>query len=412
MRLRLLVVAVVLVLHSVTFSAAPVPTTLRGLMVLIDFPNLPGRIPVDRADKIINGVRYKEPSVTKSFRDYWFAQSRKRIVLLHEVVGYYRAPHNWEFYRDTPNFNEDIKGLYKDALDWVAATRPGFDWGALSLANGPMNRNGSEEGTFLAISFMTDAWFQGSGGTHWIDWTAPNGVPTQQVTHATFKAPWDLVDVNLFWLTHEVGHSVWGWPDTYDTTGRSAGTGLYTVMSGNTSLGDIVPVGAPFLVAEGWVRTIDVQRTREFVLKPDGPRIVRYRNPLVSKEYFLIEARKRSTIGNSSFPVDKGLVIWHIDERVTTGNTKPQMTPAEHYMMSIEQADGRFDLEKMVNPADSGDIYIPGRSFTRTTNPRSYWWDGIASKLGVDQIRFDEMGRIVFRTSIFQELPDRPSGTK
>ena len=90
-----------------------------------------------------------------------------------------------------------------------------------------MNRNGTEEGTFLSINFITTGWIPGTGGTHWLTgWTAPNGVSTQQITGSTFMAPWDT-NVNLFWLTHEQGHLIWGWPDTYDGLGASHSTGKY-----------------------------------------------------------------------------------------------------------------------------------------------------------------------------------------
>jgi hypothetical protein len=62
-------------------------TTLRGLVVLIDFSDQPAPIPLSRVDSIINGVGYTEPSVTRSLRDYWYAQSRGNVVLTHDVVG-------------------------------------------------------------------------------------------------------------------------------------------------------------------------------------------------------------------------------------------------------------------------------------------------------------------------------------
>jgi M6 family metalloprotease-like protein len=370
--------------------------TLHGLVVLIDFPDSPATIPVSRAHDIINGVGCTEPTVTRSLRDYWYAQSRGAVALTHDVVGYYRAPQPASWY-NTQTFAAYIS-LVRDALDWTIATNPGFDWNALSLASGRMNRNGTEEGTFLSISFLTTAWIPGTGGTHWLTgWTAPNGVQTQQIVGATFISPWDT-DVNLFWLTHELGHSVWGWPDLYDTTGNSHGTGLYSLMSGNQSTGDIEPVGGPFLLAEGWARPVKI-RNNKIILTPAGNAVARHDNPLDAREYFVIEARKKTTIGNSAFPVPVGLLIWHVDERVTTSNTLPQMTPDEHYLVSVEQADGRFDLEQHVNPGDATDIYVPGSVFGQWTTPNSNWWDGSASGLSIDDIRF-ERGRISFRALI------------
>ena len=374
--------------------------TVRGLVVLIDFSDQPANISVNRADKIINGVGYTEPTVTRSLRDYWLTQSRGKVVMTHKVIGYFRAPQTAAWYNSQP-FDAYIL-LLQQALNSVVATRPDFDWNALSLANGRMNRNGTEKGTFLSINFVTTAWIPGTGGTHWLPWTAPNGVPTQQVTGSTFISPWDS-DVNLFWLTHEQGHSIWGWPDTYDTTAQSYGTGLYSLMSGNQSTGDIEPVGAPFLLAEQWVNAIDING-QTIVLTPDGNSIARYRNPLNSREYFVVEARTNTAPGNLAFPVPLGLLIWHVDEAVTTGNTRPEMTSQQHYQVSVEQADGLFDLERFANPGDLGDIYVPGNVFSDWVTPNANWWDGSASGLNIDRIQIftgdRNIKKISFRTSI------------
>ena len=114
----------------------PTITKLRGLVILIDFSDKPADVTVTRANQIINGVGYTEATVTRSLRDYWFAQSRGRVELTHEVVGYYRAPQTAAWYQ-ARTFNEYIT-LLRSALDWTVANRPNLDWNALSLASGPM----------------------------------------------------------------------------------------------------------------------------------------------------------------------------------------------------------------------------------------------------------------------------------
>lgn len=371
--------------------------SFHGLIVLIDFDDKPADVSVSRADNIINGVGYTEATVTRSLVDYWYEQSRGKVMLKHDVIGYFRAPRPAAWYETQP-FDAYIS-LLREAMNWVVATNPAYDWDGLSLANGVMNRNGTEEGTFLSVSFMTTAWIPGTGGTHWLPgWTAPNGVSTQQIVGATFIAPWDS-NVNLFWLTHEQGHSIWGWPDTYDTTANSHGTGLYSLMSGNQSTGDIEPVGAHFLALESWVKTRAIRRNQTIVLEPDGNVVARYENPADPREYFLIEARKNSTIGNSAFPQHLGLLIWHVDENVTTANTLPQMTAEEHYYLSVEQADGLFEMERNINTGNLLDVYVPGLAFDALTTPNSNWWDGSPSYLRIDNVRFLKNDRVFFRAS-------------
>lgn len=371
--------------------------TFHGLVVFIDFPDAPGTITMSRANDIINTVGYTEPTVTASLRDYWFQQSRGNVAITHDVFGYYRAPQSAAWYMAEP-FTEYIN-LISDALDWVVSNNPAYDWNALSLANGPMNNNGTEEGTFLSINFMTTAWIPGTGGTHWLTpWTAPNGVPTQQVVGGTFFAPWESI-LNLFWLTHEQGHSLWGWPDTYDNTANSHGTGKYSLMSGNQATGDIEPVGGPFLAQENWVDVIDVAN-QNVVLTQDGNTVARLYKATDSLEYFLIEARMKSTIGNYAFPRQRGLIIWHVDDNVTTYNTLPQMTPDSHYRVSIEQADGLFQLEGNVNTGDSTDIYAPGHVFNDSVTPNANWWDESHSTLSISNILFLANDQISFNVAI------------
>jgi len=64
------------------------------------------------------------------------------------------------------------------------------------------------------------------------------------------------------------------------------------------------------------------------------------------------------------------------------------MTPESHYFVSVEQADGRFDLERYKNSGDSTDAYYAGNatSFTDTTVPNSKWWDGSPSGLNIVNI--------------------------
>jgi M6 family metalloprotease-like protein len=389
---------VVLVAALAVPAIADAQSRFRGLLVLIDFPDRPANMSLARAEHIINGIGYTEPAVTRSMRDYWRAQSRGQVDLTHHVVGYYRAPQPASWY-ETQTFHAFI-ALATEALDWVVTTNPDFDWDGLSRASGPMNRRGDEEGSFLAVSFMTTAWIPGTGGTHELPWTAPNGVSTKQIVGATFQAPWDT-STNLFWLTHELGHSIWGWPDTYDHTGLSRGTGLYSLMSGNQGTGDIEPVGGPFLAAEAWVRVVDVHNTRTVVLEADGDAVVRHRNPVDPREYFVVEARSDQAVGNAAFPAHLGLLIWHIDERVplTVANTHPQRLSTAHYRVSIEQADGVFDLEENVNAGDFGDIYLPGRVFDRWSTVNSSWWDGSPSDFRVTDIRFLPNARVAFRVS-------------
>ncbi|MGY3053014.1 M6 family metalloprotease-like protein [Pedobacter sp. UYEF25] len=379
----------ILDLHKETVNDKVIPKKLKGLVILIDFSDAPANVLLTRADSLINGLNYTEPTVTASVRKYWLNQSRGKVDLQHDIFGYFRAPQTAAWYKKQ-NWTVFLD-LSKQALEWFKKENPKYDWNSLSVSS-----DAGEEGTFLSMNFFTTDWIAGSGGTHRInDWTAPNGGKLGQITAQNFIAPSDK-NINLFWFNHELGHSAWGVPDTYDHDGSSAGTGAYSVMSGNRSNGQVEAFGAPFLIKMGWVKAIDIKGNQSYTLTEDGDVIARFTNPSNPKEYFLIEARNKSTLGNEMIPTDRGLLIWHVDENVKTTNDNESMTALAHYAHAIVQADGQFDLEHGKNKTDGGDYFVEGKGFSDSSNPSSKWWDGTSSNININSIKFLPNNKISF----------------
>ena len=110
-----------------------------------------------------------------------------------------------------------------------------------------------------------------------------------------------------------------------------------------------------------------------------------------STEYFIIENRRQA--GRDAALPDAGLLIWHVDENGS--NSNEQMTAAQHYELSLEQADNRFDLEHRANQGDSSDLYgsPDNQAFGDATAPNSKWWDGTAS--GLDIVAVSGPGAVV-----------------
>jgi hypothetical protein len=117
-------------------------------------------------------------------------------------------------------------------------------------------------------------------------------------------------------------------------------------------------------------------------------------------EYFLVENRQQAGFDSSLSRYGAGvhgLAVYHVDENVLARNfNRPNEaqnyfqsrkqgvnvdpgTGESHYAISILQADNRWDLEKNVNAADSGDLYQAGKALTPTSTPNSgsyYFTDG------------------------------------
>ncbi|GBE36182.1 fibronectin type III domain protein [bacterium BMS3Bbin07] len=115
-------------------------------------------------------------------------------------------------------------------------------------------------------------------------------------------------------------------------------------------------------------------------------------SPSTGGEYFLVENRQRTTGTFDEGLPASGLAIWHIEES-RTDNTKECSPPTDcsttHYWVSLEQADGLWDLEKDNNRGDSGDLYpgsVNNTSFTGSSTPNSNLYNGTASYVKVTSI--------------------------
>jgi immune inhibitor A len=99
------------------------------------------------------------------------------------------------------------------------------------------------------------------------------------------------------------------------------------------------------------------------------------------KQYFLIENRKKT--GFDSYIPGEGLMVLHIDENQKNNNDQ------EHYLVDIEQCDGRLDLNKNANRGDADDLFPSGSkdAFSADTYPSSRMYGGNDSGFALRNIR-------------------------
>jgi|GEM_PF-968157 len=184
----------------------------------------------------------------------------------------------------------------------------------------------------------------------------------------------DMVSIGVF--CHEFGHGL-GLPDLYDRDGTSEGIGNWGLMSAGSWGGDGRSAWSPVHMCAwsklqlGWIEptAISLDGSYEISAVEDNPQCYYlYTNGDSSTEYFLLE--NRDTIGFDAYIYNPGILIYHIDDTVTTQNDLewyPGYTDYGHYMVALEQSDGKYDLEKGNNRGD-GDDPFPGslnrRAFT------------------------------------------------
>jgi immune inhibitor A len=204
-------------------------------------------------------------------------------------------------------------------------------------------------------------------------------------------------DITIGVFVHELGH-VFGLPDVYDTDYSSRGVGRWSVMAGGSWNGSL---GSSPAHPDAWCRVqlgfVTPQTLFSQAIGAPFPQVetdtVIYRlwdGGAQGDEYFLIENRQRTGY-DAGLPA-AGLLIWHIDDGVSSDNDNewyPGHTTSGHYLVALEQADGDWDLEQDQNSGDSGDPF-PGasnrRSFNSTTTPNSLAYDGSVSFVLVENI--------------------------
>jgi M6 family metalloprotease-like protein len=350
---------------------------VTGLCLLIEFPDVAAAISRAEVLNFCNQTGYSGHGNNGSVRDYFFEVSKGRLRYTNIVAAYYTAAHPRAYYTDesVPQ-PQRARTLIKEALTQLKDS--GFDFSALST---------DSEGYVRALNVF----YAGMRVNNWSKGLWPHsfhlGIPfALDATRVAFDYQFtDMGDhLTLATFCHENGHMVCDFPDLYDYGYESEGVGSYCLMcySGSDPKNP-VQVGAYLKYKAGWAGTVTPfapgmnaslsASQSEFLLHAKH-----------AQEYFLIENR-RATGRDAGLP-SEGLAIWHVDEQGSNNNE--QMSSSLHYEASVEQADGKFELEKNSNVGDAGDLFsvMTKSSFGDAGTPNSKWWDGTASGLELSNI--------------------------
>jgi M6 family metalloprotease-like protein len=368
-------------------GAAAVLGNKVGLTILVQFSDVTFPVTQNKIDRLCNEVGYADNGNTGSIRDYFSDQSLGKLIHTQTVtqvvtLPYPRNYYNYSSYPSTTTLRDAGAAgrlLVRDAI--TALNAAGFDSSALSV-------NGSNQVVATSLLFAgpnSGVWAKGLWPHAWS--LADNGVSLGGKT--VFKYQCTNVENTspvIGTIAHELGHLLLGYPDLYDTDGGSEGIGEHCLMgSANYLNGGRTPAPINLYLKEvsGWATITDftADQTLNVSLPSTGNIGYRIRKPGTQSEYFVVENRGEGDKW-AAFCKDKGIAIWHIDEAVNSSNQRQEMTSGSHYRVSIQQADGRFDLERDVNRGDSGDFYDNTTGeFDDYNNPNANWWNGQDSGL-------------------------------
>jgi immune inhibitor A len=367
------------VARSAALERAPLRGTVRVIVVLVDFSDKP--MGADAA------ARFQELFFSTgvlphgSVKEYFTDVSGGLITLDGAVVGPYRLPQTIATYAGAEN---GIQGTMPNARtmanDALSAADP-----HVGFAPYDNDGNGYVD-AFIVVHAGRGAEQTGAASDIWSHkWVLPaeRSVDGSKVfTYLTIPE-----DAKLGVSAHELGHLVFGWPDLYDTDYSSEGVGNWCLMGGGSwGLGGDRPThpSAWCKANQGWANVIN-QQTNGYVTVDEvkTSRTVHrlWKDGAGGNEYFLVENRMQSGY-DESMP-GQGLLIWHIDEAVTTNKDEA------HYKVALVQADGRKDLEHDANRGDDADPY-PGSAgnttFTDSSTPSSKSYAGASTCVAVTEI--------------------------
>ncbi|UCG92630.1 MAG: M6 family metalloprotease domain-containing protein [candidate division WOR-3 bacterium] len=346
--------------------------TLNAIAILVDFSDNVATTDTLHYDSLLASLGTYP---TGSFRDYFLETSYDSVDIIITVVGWLRMDSTYAFYVDGQygmgNYPRNSQKLAEDAV-WAAD--PLVDFSQFD------NDNDGDIDALFIVHAGPGAESTGNPHHMWSHaWWTVNVPYVDGVYATTYSTEPENGNIGVF--CHEAGHSLFGLPDLYDYGYDSYGVGMWSLMGyggwGNggrrpTHLDAWCKIQCGFLIPQ--VPTSN-QTGVQFPSVEFSPVVYKlWTAGAPNNEFFLAENRQK--VGFDNYLPAAGMLIYHVDENQSGNNNQwyPGHTTSGHYLVAVEQADGRWDLEQYYNVGDAGDPY-PGsfvnRTFNDTTIPDS-----------------------------------------
>ena len=189
-------------------------------------------------------------------------------------------------------------------------------------------------------------------------------------------------------VVHETGHAL-GLPDYYDYddgVGPPGGVGYFDMMDGvygdhncfsKWMLDWITPTVVGY---DNQSLTLGSSGTTQdaVMIMPGAD------ESKLFSEYFMVQNRCKTGNDDQWFPTGgEGMVIWHVDARVSDGNFEYDNSYTEHKLLRLMEADGLEEIEQGNHMADAGDYFNSGAAFDDTSLPNSQTYDGHPTAISV-----------------------------
>lgn len=190
-----------------------------GLTLLVNFPDKESDISKDEISNMMNQIGYSGYSNNGSVRDYFEYFSGGELVYTNIVTDYYTARYDKSYYDN--NENGKPGELIREALQNLKDK--GFDFSALTV-------DSSNNVIALNVLYAGDAYADSPYGL-WPHASNIQPFTANGVTFSRYQIMSIGNDLCIADTIHENGHSLCGWPDTYDYGGESSGVSGFEVVN-------------------------------------------------------------------------------------------------------------------------------------------------------------------------------------
>jgi len=371
---------------GIVLTGAPSAVTYKHLVILVAFADKPFAItnPKKEFEDLFNQEKYSKHEAHGSVKDYFEEVSYGTLILETVVTEVVHLSKTNEYYKGSTGY-ENAREMVTDALTALDEAR--FDF------------SGFEE-SFITV-VHAGAGLEAGGDSMWSHKWSVNNFRTWDnkrfSVYATIpelrgngKGVPQITTIGV--ACHELGHAMLGLPDLYDITDMGEGVGNYCVMgSGNwNGFGALGNVPSHFCAwsknEAGFINVTELSSEGAYVINTaasDKNSFYKFSGAtFATKEYFLMENRQDTGFDAGLPGSNRGILIWHIDESVSSNANRRQ------YMVGLKEADGSNDLAMKRNRGKDSHYFRAGNNtnFTDTTNPNSKSYSGKSADFPITRI--------------------------
>lgn len=367
------------VVMSAAADRAPLSGDVRVVVVLVEFSDKS----MTQTKQHFENLFFSTGILTNgSVKEYFADVTNDTVNIIGDVVGPYTLPQTIvEYANGESGTGTALPNARTMARDAAVNANPDVDFG-------PYDNDGDGfVDAFVVIHAGSGAEQTGNPDDIWSHkWVLDGGEFDADDTkiYAYLTVP---EDAKIGVCSHELGHLLFGFPDLYDTDESGEGVGNWCLMGGGSWLGggDVPAHPSAWCKAnQGWVNVINkTSNGNETIIDVKTSKQVYrlWKDGGSGSEYFLVENRQKS--GYDQHLPGEGLLIWHIDDDVSSNSNE------NHPKVALEQADGSRNLENGDNRGDAGDPW-PGSannvSFNNTSTPNSKSYGNMNTCVGVTNI--------------------------